>query len=98
MDLRVTKNIQFTRLIKAPVQQKEFNFRRIPNTKVDTFHVDVSDEKMNRIMFQVQKDSTGHWKIVDHALPMWISGVEPKLDEILENDPAVKKHIDFTEE
>jgi hypothetical protein len=92
MDLRVTKNIQFTRLIKAPVQQREFNFRRIPNTPVDTFHVDVSDEKMNRIMFQVEKDNSGHWKIVDNSLPVWISNVETTLNDILENDPFLRKH------
>ena len=93
MDLRVTKNIQFTRLIKAPVQQREFNFRRIPNKAVDTFHVDVSDEKMNRIMFQVQKDTSGHWRIIDATLPIWISNVEAKLDEILETEPLIKMHI-----
>jgi hypothetical protein len=97
MDLRVTKNIQFTRLIKAPVQQKEFNFRRIPNTP-DTFHVDVSDDKMNRIIFQVQKDTSGHWKITDPTLPIWISGVEAKLDEILETEPSIRKTIDTAAE
>lgn len=83
MDLRVTKNIQFTRLVKAPSQQREFNFRRIPNTPVDTFHVDVSDEKMNRIMFRMEKESAG-WKIVDNTLPTWVSQAAPKLNEILE--------------
>ncbi|HEX6914977.1 MAG TPA: hypothetical protein VF145_07030 [Chitinophagaceae bacterium] len=84
MDLRVTKNIQFTRLIKAPAQQREFNFRRIPNADVETFHVDVSDERMNRIMFQMRKESGGQWKISSTALPEWIANVENKLHEILE--------------
>lgn len=93
MDLQVTKNIQFTKLIKAPVQQREFNFRRIPNTSVETFHVDVSDEKMNRFIFRVAKDGSS-WKIVDVSLPMWINEVEPKLSEILETEPMLKKLID----
>ena len=98
MMLQFTKNVHFTRLVKIADRLREFNFRRVPDATEQLFHVDVSDEKMNRIMFRVQKDSTGHWKIVDNTLPMWISGVEPTLDEILENDPAVKKHIDIAEE
>lgn len=86
MDLRVTKNIQFTRLVKAPVQQREFNFRRIPNTDTETFHVDVSDDRMNRIIFKMQKGSAGCWKIVDTSLPVWICQAEEKLNEILEQE------------
>jgi hypothetical protein len=84
MDLRVTKNIQFTKLVKAPVQQREFNFRRIPNTAVSTFHVDVSDDKMNRIIFRMEKEVSGYWKIVGNALPVWVSEVEPQLHDIIE--------------
>ena len=92
MDLRVTKNIQFTKLVKAPVQQREFNFRRIPNTPTETFHVDVSDERTNRIIFKMQKEATGTWRIVDHIVPEWVTGVEQKLHEILETtmQPAWK--------
>ena len=86
MDLRVIKNIQFTKLVKAPLQQREFNFRRIPNTSIETFHVDVSDERMNRIMFQMQKESSGYWKIVNTSLPQWVADVEQKLHDILETE------------
>lgn len=86
MDLRVTKNIQFTRLVKAPVQQREFNFRRIPNTSIETFHVDVSDDRTNRIVFRMQKESGGYWKIADTTIPEWVSQVEQKLHEILETE------------
>lgn len=92
MDLRVTKNIQFTRLIKAPMKQREFNFRRIPNTSIETFHVDVSDDKMNRIMFIMKKESGGNWKIDPTSLPKWVCDVEHKLHEIIEaeNPPLWK--------
>ncbi len=86
MDLRVIKNIQFTRLVKAPLQQREFNFRRIPNTSIETFHVDVSDERMNRIMFTMQKEAGTHWKITNPSLPQWVCDVEDKLHEILETE------------
>jgi hypothetical protein len=86
MDLHVTRNIQFTKLVKAPTQQREFNFRRIPNTPVETFHVDVSDDKTNRIIFRIQKEASSMWKIVDSTLPKWIADVEQKLNDILENE------------
>ena len=95
MDLRVTKNIQFTRLVKAPMQQREFNFRRIPNTSIETFHVDVSDERTNRIIFRMQKESGGYWKIVDNGVPKWIADVEQKLHEILDTEmPPLWKSTD----
>lgn len=85
MDLRVTKNIQFTRLVKAPMQQREFNFRRIPNSTQETFHVDVSDDRMNRIMFKMLKEGSD-WKISGTAVPQWVCDVEQKLREILESE------------
>jgi hypothetical protein len=98
MDLRVTKNIQFTKLVKAPMQQREFNFRRIPNTSTETFHVDVSDDKMNRIMFTMKKESGGYWEIADHSLPEWVCNVEQKLHEILETEmPPLWKTNDTSE-
>ena len=92
MGLNVRKNIQFTKLVKAPMQQREFNFRKIPNTGTETFHVDVSDDKMNRIVFTMKKEAGGHWKITDTALPEWVCNVEQKLHEILEaeNPPLWK--------
>lgn len=73
------------------MQQREFNFRRIPNTSIETFHVDVSDDKMNRIMFTMKKAGT-HWKIADTSLPEWVCNVEQKLHEILETEnPATWK-------
>jgi hypothetical protein len=72
--------------VKAPLQQREFNFRRIPNAPIETFHVDVSDERTNRIIFTMQKESGGYWKISDTGLPKWVCDVEQKLNEILEHE------------
>ena len=47
MILEFTKNIHFTRLIKAAGRLREFNFRKLPD---HLFHVDVSDERGNRII------------------------------------------------
>ena len=86
MQIHFTKVVHFTRLIKAGGRLREFNFRRIPNTSIETFHVDVSDERMNRIMFQMQKESSGSWKIVNTSLPQWVADVEQKLHDILETE------------
>ncbi len=84
MDLHVTRNIQFTQLIKAPMQNREFNFRRIPNTPEKTFHVDVSDDKANRIIFRMIKPEGSNWKISEQWLPKWIVDVESKLNETID--------------
>ena len=52
---------------------------------MEVFHVDVSDDKMNRIIFQMQKENEG-WKIISTSLPVWVCEVEPKLNEILQNE------------
>jgi len=84
MDLHVTKNIQFTRLVKAALQQREFNFRKIHHAPILTFHVDVSDEKMNRHIFLMQKEGN-EWKIIGQRLPRWIEEAGPQLTEIVES-------------
>lgn len=78
-------NIHFTKLIKAKNLLREFNFRKLPN--IDShplFHVDVSDDRGNRIMFKMTKDNQNGWKILNEDLPPWIYEVEPQLGESIE--------------
>jgi hypothetical protein len=77
MGLNVRKNIQFTKLIKAPSHLKEFNFRKLPG-EVEVFHVDVNDDRGNRIVFKMRLED-GTWKIAEHIVPKWISDAEDKL-------------------
>jgi hypothetical protein len=86
MNLHVTKNIQFTRLAKSFDRQREFNFRKISGAVKDTFHVDTSDDRSYRIIFQMQKDETGHWKIVNTGLPTWVYDIEERLHELIEEE------------
>ena len=83
--MRFVKTIQFTRLIKAGGRLREFNFRKIPGTDEELFHVDVSDERGNRIMFRMQK-TEGSWKIVDQLLPQWVRDGEGKLHDLIEEE------------
>lgn len=82
MALNVRKNIQFTKLIKAPSQLREFNFRKLPGT-AELFHVDVNDERGNRVMFNMKMEN-GEWKIADEAVPKWVTDAEVKLKEAIE--------------
>ena len=78
-------NRHFTKLIKAADRLREFNFRKLPSTDNALFHVDVSDDRGNRLIFKMQKEGGSQWKIVDAVLPPWIYDSEPRLNEAIED-------------
>ena len=49
-------HFQFTELIKANSKVREFNFTRTSLHAQHLFHVDVSDDRGNRILFHMQKE------------------------------------------
>lgn len=73
----------FTKLVKAGGKLREFNFRKLPNS-ADLFHVDVSDDRGNRIIFKANKDD-GTWKIQEQGLPKWVYDAEPSLQDAIES-------------
>ena len=86
MKIEFIKNIQFTKLVKADGQLREFNFRKISGSKEGLFSVDVSDDRGNRKMFKMAK-SENHWKIVgEDALPDWIYKNESIFNELIEEE------------
>lgn len=89
MNLHITKNIQFTRLAKANYHLKEFNFRRVNGAIEETFHVDVNDDRGNRLMFKMHRDDKSHWRIASQQpLPQWLIETEGKLHELIEEELA----------
>jgi hypothetical protein len=84
MALNVRKNVQFTKLIKAPGHLKEFNFRKLPGAS-ELFHVDVNDDRGNRIMFNMKLED-GQWKIADNIVPKWVTDAEQKLHSAIEEE------------
>ena len=82
MMLHFTKNIHFTRLVKIEDRLREFNFRRVPDANEELFHVDVSDDRGNRIVFRVRKIDS-HWQIVEQSLPQWIYSTEKILSGVI---------------
>ena len=85
MNFTFTRNIHFTKLVKTFDRLREFNFRMIPGNSNGLFHVDVPDDRGNRIMFRMQKEND-QWKIVDHHLPAWISDHENRLNDLIEEE------------
>lgn len=82
--LIIMKNIHFTRLVKAGSSVKEFNFRKLRYSQVPSFHVDVTDERANRIVFTMEK-SDGSWIMNPINLPVWLKNTCNSLQQILED-------------
>lgn len=85
MKIEFIKNIQFTKLVKADGQLREFNFRKISGSKEGMFSVDVSDDRGNRKMFKMQK-TENTWKIMADELPDWIWKNESIFNELIEEE------------
>lgn len=86
MRIQFIKNVHFTRLVKISGRNvREFNFRKMRSDDEDIFSVDVSDDRGNRIMFQMKKDGNV-WHIGNQALPSWIIEQEGRLNELIEEE------------
>lgn len=85
MQFKFTRNIQFTKLIKANGRLKEFNFRKLNDHKEGMFTVDVVDERDSRVFFSIQKNDSS-WKIVNHPLPAWITDNEQVFNDVIEEE------------
>ena len=85
MQIKFIKNIQFSRVLKAEGRMREFNFRKPNGREEGLCTVDVSDDRGQRIIFNMKKEG-GNWKIVQTQLPNWIVQLENKLDELIEEE------------
>ena len=85
MQIKFIKNIQFTRVLKAEGRMREFNFRKPNGREQALCTVDVSDDRGQRIVFNMDKIDNS-WKIVQKNLPAWIVAMETKLDEMIEEE------------
>jgi hypothetical protein len=78
-------NISFTRIIKAGINKKEFNFRQLQSGQGKSYHIDVTDEKGNRIMFGIYSDAAANWRITGERLPLWIHNLTEVLGNAIED-------------
>jgi len=79
------RNIQFSKLVKTEGRLREFNFRKSNNNGTTLFFVDVTDDRSNRILFQMHKDNET-WKIQAQLLPDWILKNENVLHGFIEDE------------
>ncbi|RYZ23301.1 MAG: hypothetical protein EOO16_05690 [Chitinophagaceae bacterium] len=84
----MSRNIYFSRIIKAGDRQREFNFRALPSGNDTRYEVDVPDDRGQRICFIMQRGPEGQWKTDDGPLPEWVMAAEPKLDG------AIREHLE----
>lgn len=89
MQILFTKVIHFTSLVKAGGRLREFNLRKLKHQPDKTvFSIDTVDDRGNRIIFRMEKETAGAWHLVpqDQPLPSWIAEVESKLADTIEEE------------
>ena len=86
MNFTFVRNVHFTKLVKTADRLREFNFRLIPGTSNSLVHVDVPDDRGNRIVFKMNKDDGSHWRLDQTNLPMWVIDSEKKLNDLIEEE------------
>lgn len=76
----------FSKVIKAGERQREFNFRQTTSADDARYSVDVPDDKGNRLMFSMYKNTEEGWKTSAQLLPPWVHDVELALGEAIEEN------------
>ena len=83
--MHFVKMIQFTRLVKADGQLREFNFRKLKSEGDPVFTVNVCTERGDRIVFNIEKKDNS-WKILDSEVPKWVVQNEGSLGAVIEDE------------
>ena len=86
MNFSFVRNVHFTKLVKTADRLREFNFRLLPGTSNSSVHVDVPDDRGNRIVFKMNKEDGSNWRITEHHLPVWVIDSEKKLNDLIEEE------------
>jgi hypothetical protein len=73
-------------MVKTFDRLREFNFRVLPGTSNSSMHVDVPDDRGNRIVFKMNRQDGNQWRIEDTSLPVWVVESEKKLNDIIEEE------------
>lgn len=86
MQFNFVRNIHFTKLVKTSDRLREFNFRMLPGTSNSSVHVDVPDDRGNRIVFKMNRQDGNQWRIAEQPLPNWVVESEKKLNDLIEEE------------
>jgi hypothetical protein len=58
----------------------------LPGTSNTLFHVDVPDDRGNRVMFKMKKEDNAQWRIVENDVPSWVSNHEKMLNDVIDEE------------
>ncbi len=58
----------------------------LPGTSNKLLHVDVPDDRGNRIVFKMQREENNQWRILEEGLPTWVSANETLLNEAISEE------------
>ena len=83
--MHFTKNIQFTKLIKAGNQLREFNFRKNTSLAGDIFTIDVADLTGQRYYLLYMKNKDG-WTLQTKHPAKWILDAIPLIKDTLDKE------------
>ena len=86
MNFSFTRNIHFTKLVRTADRLREFNFRMLPGTSNSSVHVDVPDDRGNRIVFKMNRQDGNQWRIDQSNVPAWVIDSEKKLNDLIEEE------------
>lgn len=76
----------FSKVIKAGDRLREFNFRQTYLNDDSRYSVDVPDDKGNRILFSIYKNSEAQWKVAAQLMPIWVHNAEQDLAIAIEEN------------
>ncbi len=85
MQIQFIRAVQFSLLIKLDGRLREFNFRKISNAEVDTFSVNVCNERGDRIFFDLKKLESS-WDFTPSNLPSWIEQNKKVIRQAVEDE------------
>ena len=83
--MQFVRMVQFTRLVKINGRLREFNVRKLKSPSEELFSVNVVNDRGDRILFNMQKDSSG-WKLYGEKLPDWVLAGEEQLGQAIEDE------------
>jgi len=85
MQIQFIRAVQFSLLIKLDGRLREFNFRKIRNSEVETFSVNVCNERGDRIFFDMKKQDSS-WDFTPSNLPGWIEQNKKVIRQAVEDE------------
>lgn len=78
-------NISFSRIIKLGDRLREFNFRKIPGS--DNYTVNVTDDRGQRVLFNLVRAEGKSWLVEGTNLPLWLQFSENVLGTAVDENP-----------